>query len=429
LHRQPRWRFVAGRFRLDADVQVPANAAIFLPPRSYTGQPLVELHLAGSPAVLEMALRAACKAGARLAGPGEFTARAFLSGRMSLLAAEAVAETIAARSDAQLVAARQLGDGSLAERFRELIDDLADLLSLVEAGIDFADEPIEFVDAATLTDRLRRLRGWLRDLADRSIDTGRLEALPTVGLLGPANGGKSTLMNRLSGLDRSICSPVPGTTRDVLSAVMDLPAGQVLLLDGPGLGSGRDGIDRLAQQQWRPRLRQIDLALMVLAADRLAEARNEAEREAYLADAAAAIDGQAFLVVLNKQDLLTARQRQGLLRWAEGRWPQKVYMVSALRGTGCDALTDAIGRTIGGSAGAGEGQIVLTARGRRAVAEAIEALDRAVGLAEEVRHTNDVSELIALYLREAIEQLGQITGEVTNEDLLERVFSRFCIGK
>ncbi len=134
---------------------MPCNAVIFLAPRSYTGQPLVELHMAGSPALLEMTLRALIAAGTRLAEPGEFTARAFLTGRMDLLSAEAVAERITAGNDAQLAAAQQLAGGTLAGQVRAAADELADLLGLVEAGIDFVDEPIEFIDTPTLCGRLR----------------------------------------------------------------------------------------------------------------------------------------------------------------------------------------------------------------------------------------------------------------------------------
>jgi tRNA modification GTPase len=459
-------------------VVVPCNAVVFLPPRSYTGQPLVELHVAGSPALLEMALRACTAAGARLAGPGEFTARAFLTGRMDLLSAEAVQETIAAGSDAQLMAAQQLAGGTLAERVRAATSELADLLGLVEAGIDFADEPIEFIEPEVLGRRLAALAAGLEDLLARSLDMQRLEVLPRVALVGPPNAGKSRLLNRLTGLDRSICSPIPGTTRDVLSAVMDTPAGQVLLLDGPGLGPVQGEIDRMAQAAWQDLLRRVDLVLLVLPAEGMyddavtagdSDSRGQVtgdrgqpattvgdrgqetgggQRTAYnvamwqcgnvkrqqqaVAGEGTAVDchrwhvaegvgSRPHLSVVNKVDLLDAAGQEAVRRRAAARHGEAVRMVSAATGAGCEELREAIGAVAAGAATSGAGRIVLTARHGEALRAGLEAVRAAAG--------GEAAELVALHLREAAGQLGQITGQVTTEDLLERVFSRFCIGK
>lgn len=478
LAAQGAWQRIAGRLRLkqgeaatggaDAgEVAVPCNAVVFRPPRSYTGQELVELHVAGSPALLEMALRACTGAGARLAGPGEFTARAFLTGRMDLLSAEAVQERIAAGSDAQLLAAQQLASGTLAERVRAATSELTDLLSLVEAGIDFADEPIEFIDAETLAARLRALTDSLEDLLARSLDMQRLEVLSRVALVGPPNAGKSRLLNQLSGLDRSICSAIPGTTRDVLSAVMDTPAGQVLLLDGPGLGSVQGEIDRMAQEAWREVLQRVDLVLLVLPADGVYDGAGTADNvtmwpsdnvkrpqeetgtrgEGVEADSgrrdAAAVRGRLQLLVINKADLLDASGREAASQRAEARWGGPVHMVSAATGEGCEQLREAIGMVAAGAETSGQGRIVLTARHGEALRgglEAVRAAKELLGWHGPVKRSGAApgtpdeqaaapAELVALHLREAAEQLGQITGQVTTEDLLERVFSKFCIGK
>ncbi len=435
------WRTIPGRLRLGEDLVVPCNAVIFLPPKSYTGQPLVELHLAGSSALLGMALRACTAAGARLAEPGEFTARAFLTGRMSLLAAEAVAAGIAARSDAQLVAAQQMAAGTLAQRVQAATEDLADLLSLVEAGIDFADEPMEFIRPEALAYRLAALAAGIQVLLERSLDMQRLEALPRVALAGPPNTGKSRLMNRLTGLDRCIHSPIPGTTRDVLSAAMDTPAGQVLLLDGPGLGPPRSEIDRMAQRAWRGVLGQVDLVLLVLAADELrpevsaTHVREQDEADAFWAS----VTSRRHMVLINKQDLLSPDEQAAMNRQLDryrsqtekvealqtllGRLvaPASVHVISAVTGSGCQQLREAVGAAVAGLAISGTGRIVLTARHSQALHAALDAIRSAAG--------EQSAELIALPLRDALAQLGQITGQVTTEDLLDRVFSRFCIGK
>lgn len=414
LAAQGAWQTIPGRLQLRTDLAVPAVAVLFLPPRSYTGQPLVELHVAGAPVLLEMALRACMVAGARLAEAGEFTARAFLTGRMDLLSAEAVAERIAAKSDAQLVAAQQLAGGALAERARAATQELADLLSLVEAGIDFADEPIEFIDAESLGGRLAALQADLEDLMARSLDMQRLEALPRVALAGPPNAGKSRLLNRLTGLDRSICSPIPGTTRDVLSAVMDTPAGQVLLLDGPGLGEAQNDIDQMAQDAWRDLLGRVDLVLLVLPADLLYH--DEIDH----GPVGQVVAGRPHLLVANKSDLLDASGLAALAARLAVRPAKPVHMISAATGAGCEALRQAIA-VAGGPGNSGEGRIVLTARHSQALQAGLEAIAAA--------GRERPAELIALHLREAMGHLGQITGAVTTEDLLNRVFSKFCIGK
>jgi tRNA modification GTPase len=420
LAAQKPWRTIPGRLHLRPGLSVPALAVVFHPPRSYTGQPLVELHLAGSPALLEMALHASAAAGARLAEPGEFTARAFLTGRMDLLTAEAVAERIAARTDAHVLAARQMVGGTLAERSRAAGEELADVLSLVEAGIDFADEPIEFIDGASLASRLAALAASLEDLLARSLDMQRLEALPRVALAGPPNAGKSRLLNRLSGLDRSICSPIPGTTRDVLSAVMDTPAGQVLLLDGPGLGRPQSDIDRMAQKAWRDVLAQVDLVLLVLAADEVYHGTHGGEAAAYEA-VNQVMAGRRQILAVNKQDLLSRDEQTALADRLVKEGHQSVHIVSAATGSGCDDLRKAIGAAVAGLDSSGQGRIVLTARHRQALRGGLDAIHAAAG--------HEAAELVALHLREAMTHLGQITGQVTTDDLLERVFSRFCIGK
>jgi tRNA modification GTPase len=435
------WRVIPGRLQLQDGVAVPCNAVVFRPPRSYTGQPLVELHVAGSPALLEMALRACMGAGARLAGPGEFTARAFLTGRMDLVSAEGVQEKIAARSDAQLMAAQQLAAGTLAERVRAATSELTDLLSLVEAGIDFADEPIEFIDGEALGRRLAALAAGLEDLLARSLDMQRLEVLPRVALAGPVNAGKSRLLNQLTGLDRSICSPIPGTTRDVLSAVMDTPAGQVLLLDGPGLGPVQGEIDRIAQEAWRDLLGRVDLVLLVLPADGVYD--DSAVMEA--------VAGRRCLRVVNKADLLNAAGQEVVRRRVAASFGGSVWMVSAATGAGCEELREAIGAMVAGAETSGQGRIVLTARHSEALREGLAAVRAAgdlvgwhgplgelgagpaqrsdAGLRGPDERAAAPAELVALHLREAAGHLGLITGQVTTEELLERVFSRFCIGK
>ncbi len=198
----------------------------------------------------------------------------------------------------------------------------------------------------------------------------RLETLPRVALVGPVNAGKSSLLNRLSGLDRSICSPIPGTTRDVLSAVMDTLAGQALLLDGPGLGTPLSHIDSQAQAAWRDLLRHVDLVLLVLPADRFdawmrmqggGVCRSAADPQ--IAVAFDAVAGKPYLLVLSKQDLLASPPPS----------EESVHATSAATGAGCEALRTAIGSAIADLTTTSQGRIVLTARHSQALAATVGA--------------------------------------------------------
>jgi len=427
----PAWRFLPGWFDLGGGGEVPALAVVFRAPRSYTGQDLVEFHLPGSPTVLEMAVRSLVRAGARPAGPGEFTCRAFLSGRLDLTAAEAVASIIAARSDDQLRAARRLSEGTLRRLVEEASDDLSDLLSLVEASIDFAEEPIEFIGPADLRNRLEQIADRLRAVLARAVDSTRLEVLPTVAVVGPANAGKSSLVNRLSGLDRSICSPMPGTTRDVLCAPAgcdEKGGGQVLLLDGPGFGPAGDALDLEAQRAWRDMIGRCDLVLLVLDGTRLLDG-DAAPAAAGLEGLTTLVRDRPHLVAVNKVDLLSEQQRDTARRAAARLVGREVLLVSALTGYGCDRLRRAMVESAGAAGGVGSEQIVLTARHRESLERALEAIEQACLLAEQIPGVNAAGDLVAVYLREALEWIGQVSGRVTTEDLLGRIFSRFCIGK
>lgn len=400
----------------------PAAAMLFVGPRSYTRQDLVELHTVGSPPVLAMLLERVLSLGARPAGPGEFTARAFLNGAMDLSEAEGVASLIRARGDAAARAAERLMHGQLSRKSAELRERLADLLALVEAEIDFAEEPIDFISPQSLRERVGEIRTEIAGLLTDSLTTERLEELPQIMLVGPTNAGKSTLLNRLTGVPRAICSHLPGTTRDLLSAPMRLGGAEVLLIDSAGLFESDDPVDRLAAAATLRGLGQVDLICYVV---------DGAESEAALSQAPPDSPARrASLAVLNKIDLLspdTVQRRRAELAAAHAG---AVVAVSALTGEGCDALVDAMSSLVHGTeAPEREGSLPLTARQRQCLQSTADCLERAEKLAGEVDAVTDAAELVAFELREAADQIGRIAGAVTTEELLGRVFSQFCIGK
>ncbi len=414
-----------GRLRLEPgldDPTLPCEAYLFRAPRSYTQQDIVELHTLGSPPVLSMVMQTCFAGGARLAEPGEFTARAFFAGGLDLSEVEGVAALIHAESDAQLRAGERLLHGALSRRAQALQRRLTDLLALVEADIDFAEEPIDFVSP----DQLRRLAVELRDeiteLRDASQATERLDTLPRVMLVGPPNVGKSSLLNRLSGLDRAICSPLPGTTRDVLTAPLELPHGEALLVDAAGLGRDETAIDRLADAAVHAAVDEADLVVFMvdITLDPL---------EPH-ADLLADLPDRPHLVVANKVDLLDAgptEERMATLK-ASGLGP--CLPVSAKTGQGCGELIAAIECALHAeSSQATTDAVALNSRHRAALAATAEALDRAIALTDGLAETLDAGELIAVELREAAGELGAIAGQVVTDDLLGRIFEGFCIGK
>ena len=297
-----------GRLRLGPALELPAAVFLFRAPRSYTREDVVEFHLPGSPGLLALLTDALLGAGVRPAEPGEFTARALHHGALDLTRAEGVAELIHARSDGQLRAARRLLEGALARDADAARDELDDLRALVEAALDFADEDIEFIPRDELVLRLRSVAARLRVAAASDERVERLAEPPRIVLAGPPNAGKSTLMNRLTGLDRAICSPLAGTTRDVLCAAIALPHGEALLCDTAGIFHG----DVVAGQAENRRL--LDAAAP--SAGALAQRADEAARRAIesadvvvwvtaLDEPVASPPQHMWLVVGNKRDAVT----------------------------------------------------------------------------------------------------------------------------
>ena len=422
LSRQPASSRVVGEVQIDDDVSVPAAFYIFRAPHSYTREDLVEIHTIGSPALLELVRRRAVFLGATEAEPGEFTARAFLHGAMDLGAAEAVAGVIRAQSDTQLRAARRMMDGSLAEQIVGMRAELAELVALVEADIDFSEEPIEFITPDNCRKRLDRIMEKIQGLLAGSKSIERLDVLPRVLLLGPPNAGKSTLMNRLTGTDRAICAAVAGTTRDILTAPIALGRTEAILLDSAGVDQSEDEIIAQARTMALSTAERVDLLCLVVDV--------AGPDDTHFFDLIHEVDRPAVLVAVNKCDLASDPTIRSALSRMSTHGLGPVCAISALSGTGIDQLketmTDLLGvvttTTLSES-------MLLSVRQERALEEALHAIVRAVHLARAADQTIDCADVLAFELRDALDNLGIVSGEVTTEDLLAEVFANFCIGK
>lgn len=376
--------------------------------RAYTGEPTVEFWPHGSPPVLEALTLAAVAKGAVFAEPGEFSYRALRRGRLDLARAEAVRDLISARTVYQARVAFAQLDGALSRRVAPLKDALIDLMARGEAALEFADEAETHLPSLALAAGVAAASALAQALLADARRGRVVREGAHVALSGATSVGKSTLFNRLLGRDRAIVSSVPGTTRDTLEETMDLDGIPVTLVDTAGVRPAVDAVEAEGVRRARAAALEADLVIYVLDAGR---GINADEREALAVEHA--LDGAKPIVVANKVDLLPPGTRTL-------PWPSALPL-SARTGEGLETLRAAIRSAVFGVPT--EDPVLTNARHAAAVAATVAALDRA-------RDALPVGEEFVLEeLRAAAAALGEITGEVGNEDLYDRIFSTFCIGK
>ena len=404
-------------------------------PRSYTGEDLVEFHLPGSVVLAKMLLAELIARGARPAEAGEFTARAYFNRRIDLTGAEGIAATIAAGTEQELAAARQLMAGELSRRLAPAMELLADTLALVEVGIDFTEEDVTFLSTGDLSERVHRVDGMLATLLTESARFERLAHEPRIVLVGRPNAGKSTLLNALADQQRAVVSPVAGTTRDVLSASVALRRGIVQVSDAAGIDESAPaddpgGID--AQMRERA-LRAAESADVLVLVDDVTDARPllRLSREPDLMvfskidlslDGRFPREGEAPVRLSSPKSAEPKLTRETRLGGSLAR-PGAHVCLSAVTGAGMPELLAHLDRLAFGNA-SGTAALALNLRHVRAITEARDALARARGQADQIG-----PEVTAVELREALDHLGGVLGRVTPDDLLGRIFSGFCIGK
>jgi tRNA modification GTPase len=407
---QPRHAHFAA-FRDAASELIDRGLLLHFPaPASYTGEHVLELQGHGSAVLLDALLRRVCELGARPARPGEFTERAFLNGKLDLAQAEAVADLIAARSQAGARAALQSMEGVFSRKVEALLQALIALRVHIEAAIDFPEEEIDFLADPAIGRQLAAVRGELTELLREAQRGLRLNDGLRVAIIGRPNAGKSSLLNALAGSDRAIVNAIAGTTRDVLRESLSLDGIALELADTAGLRETDDEVEREGVRRAHGELARADVALLVTDAPC-------AEKDlSLLADLPASVEK---LVLINKIDLeydnpaAHQESRDGVIwLWA-----------SAKTGVGLDALREHLKQLAG--AGSGEGAFSARRRHVHALQQVTVYLDQAAHMLASRR----AGELAAEELRHAQHALGEITGSYSSDDLLGAIFSSFCIGK
>jgi len=391
-----------------------AVVTFFAAPNSYTAEDLVEIAAHGSPVVLDLLLRRAIGFGARLAEPGEFTQRAFLSGRLDLTQAEAVRDLIEAQTLTQVrQAASQMG-GALSRRVAPMKQSLMELIALLEAGIDFAEDDVDVTSGAEIARRIDELTQPLATLA-ASFARGRVvhDGL-TLAIVGRPNAGKSSLFNRLVERDRAIVTATPGTTRDLVTERISLEGIPLELVDTAGLRESGEEVEQLGIARSREALADAALVLVVMDAT---QPVNDEERRLL-----SAIEARPALVAINKTDLVPNENSTDAI--AESARGVFALRTSALTGEGIPALRGRIMELATGGA-ASEPGMLTSLRHHQAVSTALESL----AAAGSANGSGIPHEMILIDLYRGLWALDSLTGQTTPDDILNLIFSTFCIGK
>ncbi len=405
---QPRYAHYGHFYDPDGSVLDTGIALYFPAPHSFTGEDVLELHAHGGPVLIDLLLRRVLGLGARLARPGEFSERAFFNDKIDLAQAEAIADLIESTTEQAARSAQRSLQGEFSIRVHQLVEGLIELRQYVEASIDFVDEDIDFLSEGRIAEKLSELRATLRHIRHSARQGCLLREGMTVVIVGRPNAGKSSLLNRLAQREAAIVTAIAGTTRDTLREHIQIDGMPMHLVDTAGLRESEDIVEREGVRRARDEIRKADRLLLLI------DESSPEEGEALLPSLPADIP---LTRVYNKIDL-TGKPAG----FVEDRRGPAVYL-SAKTGAGIEHLKTHLKTSMGYDSEAGD---VFIARRRH-----LDALSRAESFIEsaQTQLRTRAAELVAEDLREAQNALSEITGEFSNEDLLSRIFSSFCIGK
>lgn len=388
-----------------------ALVTVMRAPKSYTKEDMVEISCHSGIIPLKKTLDLVLKNGARLAEPGEFTKRAFLKGRIDLAQAEAVLDMIKSKTDASLKIAMGQLKGELSVRLNKIKDELLASLANIEASIDFPEEDLEIISEAKIKDNLKSIKSELAKLLESAECGIILREGITCVICGKPNVGKSSLLNALLRRDRAIVTHIPGTTRDAIEEFANINGIPFKLVDTAGITPTEDIVEREGILRSREYLEQADLTLLVIDAN----GDITDEDRMLLSDTT----GRPRIIVINKIDL-----PQKINSTVLGN--ERTVKISAKFGDGIDELkkkmTDAVW---GGKIVSSDGAVITNLRQKDALTSALKSVERAVAAVEDKLSP----ELIAVELKDALDSVGEIVGEIITDDLLDKIFSQFCIGK
>ncbi|MCO6479943.1 MAG: tRNA uridine-5-carboxymethylaminomethyl(34) synthesis GTPase MnmE [Phaeodactylibacter sp.] len=437
LAKQPTHTLHFGTIRDDSGrILDEVVASLFIEPKSYTGENVVEVSCHGSDYIIQEVIQLFIEKGARLAQPGEFTLRAFLNGRMDLSQAEAVADLIASSSRSSHAIAMQQMRGGFSDEIKRLRQELVDFASLIELELDFAEEDVEFANR----DKLRELVAKIQSIIHSLIQSFKLGNVLKHGvntvIAGRPNAGKSTLLNALLNEERAIVSEIAGTTRDTIEEVLNIKGVQFRIIDTAGIRDAEDTIEAMGVEKTMQKVQQS--ALLVYVFDVI-----QTQPEEVQADLAKLIhENVQVIVVANKMDLnpYTLREHyfpkskvgsgksEVAAPYSDFRFPTSDFAwvpISAINNMNIEYLKEKLYENVISKQLNLEGTIVANARHYEALRKAHESLERVTGGLE----AGVTSDFVAMDIRAALHHLGEITGEISTDDLLGNIFSRFCIGK
>lgn len=410
------WHAVLGKI-YDGSTEVDEVVVIkFMSPKSYTKENMVEVTCHGGMYVRQRIIELIIENGARVAQPGEFTLRAFLNGRLDLSQAEAIADLIQAQTESSLQTSLNQLQGKLAERIREIRDLLLDSCSLLELELDFADENLEFVNRQDFIKQLKKIQNELDDL----ISTYRIGRIAREGvklvIVGKPNVGKSSLLNVLSKEERAIVTEIPGTTRDALEVRLDLQGILFRMFDTAGIAATNNPIEQEGVRRAEKHLFSADIVV------HLFDGSQPLDEEDYsIMKKINALKNKNIIRVINKSDL-----QENINKYELFANSIKILSISALKNIGIKELEkEIIGLVTDNDKIFSDETMITNARHWEALKGASSSLNETKQEAEK----GVSSEFISVYLRDALDSLGQIIGTVTSEDILNNIFSKFCIGK
>jgi tRNA modification GTPase len=405
----------ATRVHLAADAcRADAVVTYFAAPASYTGEDVLEIAVHGNPLLLACVVDCAVALGARVAGPGEFTLRAFVHGKLDLVQAEAVRDLVDAVSPAQVRAAARQVAGTLSAAIQQVAEELRRLETLLEASVDFPEEGYRFIEPATVTTRLAAVAARVRGLVAGDEAATLVRDGATVVVAGAPNVGKSSLFNALLGTDRAIVTPVPGTTRDLVSERVLLEGHLVRLIDSAGLRDTSDAVEAEGIRRAAAAAGSADVVVLVFDGSRPLDADDRA--------ALAAADPARTVIVVNKSDLPPA--------WAGGAVDPggDVAIVSARTGEGIAALARRLALRLARVDTGGEDVLVTNRRQRGLLGTALDCVQHALDETQ-ARGGALPEEFVLADVRGALEALEDVTGRRSRDDVLAEIFATFCIGK